>query len=565
MSLSIGNFIGAGGYGSVYHARWGTRKVAIKLFSVTKDEAHQAADIQREIKLLEKLRDRYIIQFYGTTYHQNNLVLVMDFAEGGSLQRAIEKRRLDWPAKIRIAQEITRGLAYIHHENILHRDLKSGNVLLSRHMEVKLCDFGLATVKVQSASKSSGDSLKGTLRWMAPELFAKRPKYSTKSDIFALGMVMWEMAADCTKPFKEHGDNAMIALLISRGEREDLPDDTPDDYRRTVEQCWESDPAMRPEASDMLKDDEESDDDSPGSLGEGPTVSISMEFSDVHTISTSDGVAAQIEDSENNPKGIEDDEGVDDLVDHYFQPADNVSILLDKAKEGDIMAQSRLGEMYERGVGVERNDSEAFKWYLEAAKQGDVASQHKTGVYYSSGRGTDKNPMEAVSWFQKAANQGYSPSQFDLGARYETGAGIEKNQSEALAWYTKAAEHGNTDAQLYLGGLFATGQGVERDMTKAVHWYREAASRGDESAQQQLAMMYSEGKDVDQNYEEARHWLLKLAENGNAVAQFNLGSMYEQGKGTDVDIQQAIEWYTKAVENGHRRAQRRVDILKKRL
>ncbi|KAG0233964.1 hypothetical protein BGW41_001262, partial [Actinomortierella wolfii] len=565
--LSIGKFIGAGGYGSVYHARLGTRKVAIKEFSVTEDEAHQA-NIRQEIDLLEKLRDRYIIQFYGTTYHENKLVLVMDFAEGGSLQRAIERRQLDWPNKIRIAQEIIQGLAFIHHQNILHRDLKSGNVLLTRHMEVRLCDFGLATVKVQSASKSSGDSLKGTLRWMAPELFAKRPKYSTKSDIFALGMVMWEMAANCTKPFKEHGDNAMIALLISRGEREDLPDDTPDDYRRTVERCWESDPAKRPEASDLLKDDEESGDDDSGFQGEGPTVSISMEFSDVHTMSVSGGSVEETQGSKDSLKDVEGSEDIEDLMDLYSlsleQPPDDVSILMNSAKEGDSSAQMKLAEMFENGTGVDQSDEEAFKWYLEAARQGHAPAQHKTGNNYLRGRGTDKNPSEALLWFQKGASQGHSASQLSLGAMYDSGKEVEQNYSEAMKWYLEAAAQGNSDAQFRIGGMYEAGRGVESDMATALDWYRKAAMQDDAAAQFQVALMYDSGWGADQNFTEALGWYRKAATLGDATSQASLGEMYENGRGVVKNIPEAINWYKMAAAQGDRSAQRRLWRLEKR-
>ncbi|KAF9966885.1 hypothetical protein BGZ73_000812, partial [Actinomortierella ambigua] len=255
-SLIIGSLIGAGAYGHVYNARWGKRRVAIKKFKVSKTEVGQEVSIQKEVQLLERLRDRYIIQFYGTTYHDGMLILVMDYADGGSLQWAIKKNILDWPAKIRIAQEIVRGLDYIHQENVLHRDLKSGNVLLTKGMEVKLCDFGMATVKVTSASRSSG-SLKGTFRWMAPELLTSNPKYSTKSDIYALGMVMWEMAADCTIPFKNQVDNFVVMSLVRRGERENLPSHTPPDYRAWVERCWDPIPANRPEAGDMIVEEDE--------------------------------------------------------------------------------------------------------------------------------------------------------------------------------------------------------------------------------------------------------------------------------------------------------------------
>lgn len=131
------------------------------------------------------------------------LVLVMEYAQGGSLKSAIDKGRLggNWLVKTRIAREVARCLEYIHHQKVLHHDLKSAKVLLTEHMQAKPCDFGQAMVRAESTLKSSsigGDDLKGALRWRTPELFGRRPRYSTKSDMFALGMIMWEIAAQHT-------------------------------------------------------------------------------------------------------------------------------------------------------------------------------------------------------------------------------------------------------------------------------------------------------------------------------------------------------------------------------
>ncbi|KAF9157995.1 hypothetical protein DFQ26_008096 [Actinomortierella ambigua] len=246
-----GTLLGLGGYGNVYRAEWGGRVVAAKRLHVTAAEAAKNSSIQREIQLLEKLQSKHIIQFYGTIHHEDRLVIMMEFAEGGCLNHAINDRLLDWPNKIRIAEEIARGLAYIHQMGVIHRDLKSMNVLLSRQKEAKLCDFGMATVKSQSAPTSI--ALPGTIRWMAPELFNPPRIYSTKSDMYALGMVMWEMAANYTIPFRLQADSEAVFWLVFKGEREELPDDTPSGYRRWIEQCWYQEPERRPEASALIE------------------------------------------------------------------------------------------------------------------------------------------------------------------------------------------------------------------------------------------------------------------------------------------------------------------------
>ncbi|KAF9969104.1 hypothetical protein BGZ73_008695 [Actinomortierella ambigua] len=108
-------------------------------------------DIENEVRLLKRLHYRYIIQFYDVVRQHGKVLLVTDFAEFGSLKQVIDKDRLLTGAdKERISREISKGLSYIHDLGVLHRDLKSANVLLTKHMEVRLCDFGLADSKVPS-------------------------------------------------------------------------------------------------------------------------------------------------------------------------------------------------------------------------------------------------------------------------------------------------------------------------------------------------------------------------------------------------------------------------------
>ncbi|KAG0223875.1 hypothetical protein BGW42_005499 [Actinomortierella wolfii] len=232
----IKGIIGRGGYGDVYRGRWGTRQVAIKKFHFHHPEY---AEIVQEFKILEALRHRNIIQIYGITDIRGRTALVMDFAEGGSLKSAINLHKLDWSSKIRIAQEIVRGLAYIHEEGILHCDLKSANVLLTKQLEAKLADFHLATHALTTGSRSLSKGVQGTIRWLAPEDLVAKPKYST--NLMCMPLVVIE--------------------FVKNGIREDIPDDTPLEYRRLIKECWEHDPSSRPEAADMITYDDDYDDE----------------------------------------------------------------------------------------------------------------------------------------------------------------------------------------------------------------------------------------------------------------------------------------------------------------
>ncbi|KAF9977544.1 hypothetical protein BGZ73_005673 [Actinomortierella ambigua] len=540
-SLFVGPRIGSGSYGSVYQAHWQGRSVAIKKFFVAQAGASAVCPIKQEIDLLESLRDKHIIQFYGQTEHEGQLVLVMEYADGGTLAGAIKNGLLkhDWPNKTRIAQEIARGLAYIHYKKILHRDLKSVNVLLTQQREVKLCDFGLATVKSRSISMSTS-STKGTPRWMAPELLTTKPKYSTKSDMFAFGVVMWEMAADCTRPFQEQVNVKDVMTHVAKGKREKLPSDTPAEYRKWVERCWDQDPAKRPEANEMtvMTLGEPTHDDEVVDGAEG-----SKDDSNVFL----DAYSRSIQYSR-----VESSEKAGDV---HGQSADGPKALLARANGGDLEALLQLAVKYEKGNGVEQNDAKAFEWYRRGADMGSIEAQYKVGICYKNGRGTPENQATAVQWLQQAAEGGHAVAQATLGSMYEDGHGVKQDYDQAAMWYRKSADQGHATAQCNLGMMYQSGRGVQQDYGQAAEWYRKSADQGDATAQCKLGVLYQNGAGVKKNDEQAAMWYHKSADQGDATAQNRLGCMYKNGSGVEKSVAYALEWFRKSADQGYRVAQ----------
>ncbi|KAG0244417.1 hypothetical protein BGW41_007709 [Actinomortierella wolfii] len=249
-----------GSYGTIHISFWNNQWIAVK--KLYQAEEHDL--IHREIKLNSYLCHRNIIQFLGAGVIDDTPVMIMELAENGSLQEVIQLKNStgesqDWDIKIRIANEITSALAYLHSLGIIHRDVKSANVLLTKHLETKLCDFGHAMfTSVPDSLDDKGSfggttkALVGTIRWIAPELLGTTPEYSFKSDIFALGMVMWEMAANCTIPYHDIPDNPCVVKYVLSGGRETIPSDTPHEYRQCIKRCWDQDPSNRPYAIEMV-------------------------------------------------------------------------------------------------------------------------------------------------------------------------------------------------------------------------------------------------------------------------------------------------------------------------
>ncbi|KAG0256985.1 hypothetical protein DFQ27_005374, partial [Actinomortierella ambigua] len=582
----------SGGFGSVYQAhREGQPCAAKECFASFADLPNAA--VKKEIAILQQLRHRYIIQYFESIEHEGRTYILMDLAEKGSLAGAIARREVtDWPTKTRLAHEIARGLEYIHCRGIIHRDLKTANVLLTRFMEVKLCDFGLAKVKTISASSSvaaSTGGFKGTLRWAAPETLDVRPKYSKKSDVYALGMVMWAMAADCPEPFDDQQDNMVVAMLIRSGEREEIPGDTPTDYRSWIEQCWQQDPEQRPKARDVVLEDNVMMGPNYDAMGSILSLDASIYDSISNRLAACglEGALDKltiVDGLEGNPDNNDSDihkrlhpDGGDEVINYLRKiaskgnadaqlvlgwmcdhgltvagsPEDAPLWYRKAAQQGHSTAQLRLGRMYENHGGsmdASSSDIEAAKWYRMAAERGEAQAQLRLGAFHVHGRGVAQNVADAVQWFRQAAGQGVAEAQFNLGLMYSRGQGVEQSDVDGAAWMRLAAEQDMAEAQFGLGSMYTDGRGVEQSDEMAAMWYRRAAEEGHAIAQLHLGLMYEQGRGVEESDTEAVAWLRKSAEQDNSDAQVQLGDMYNRGRGLDMSHAEAVRWYHRSAE-----------------
>jgi TPR repeat protein len=198
----------------------------------------------------------------------------------------------------------------------------------------------------------------------------------------------------------------------------------------------------------------------------------------------------------------------------------------------------------------------SMQWHRQAADQGNAVAQTYVGFLFEKGLGIAADPAEASSWYRKAASQGHAPAQKNLGNLYEQGSGAPQDYAEALSWYRKAAEQGNAGAQTNIGYLYEKGLGVPQNYAEALSWYRKAAEQGETTAQSNIGVFYDRGYGVAQDYAEALRWYRKAAEQGNVEAQYNLALLYAEGHGVQRDLTQARQWMQKAAEAGDAEAKK---------
>jgi hypothetical protein len=161
-----------------------------------------------------------------------------------------------------------------------------------------------------------------------------------------------------------------------------------------------------------------------------------------------------------------------------------VEELTAKAEAGDADSEYRLGLCYYNGEGVDKDFSEAVKWYRKAAEQNYAKAQNDLGYCYGKGQGVTKDEVEAVKWYRKAAKQNLAAAQCNLAVCYYNGRGMPKDHVTARQWFREAAEQNYANAQYMLGLCYAKGQGVAKDFVESYKWMLLAAGQGNKDAKE---------------------------------------------------------------------------------
>ena len=256
--LTFGRKLGEGGFGVVHQGTWKEyTEVAIKQLFSNNLSNEASEEFDTETQTMAKLRHKNIVQFIGYCVSPEYCI-VMEYMQGGSLFNVLRsKQPLDWTIRARIAIDMASGLAFLHQENILHRDIKSLNVLLDENGRAKLTDFGLSRVKAETKSiatatktNTNQDSV-GTIQWMSPELFKRKAVYTQKSDVYSFGVTLWELASRKI-PFADAANQVLIQGWVQDGDREDIPTDCPPKIASLIQACWDASPDKRPNAGSIL-------------------------------------------------------------------------------------------------------------------------------------------------------------------------------------------------------------------------------------------------------------------------------------------------------------------------
>jgi len=248
--IAVTQLLGHGGYGDVYQGSWHGTTVAIKQLYLKTLPEHLVNDFTHETKVMAQCAFPQIVRLFGVCMETGHYSIVMEYMPKGSIYKVLQNQNeeLSWSQRYEISIDIARGLSFLHSQRILHRDLKSLNILLDENYKAKISDFGLAKIKLESASTNSKTKT-GTVRWRAPESFKRGFNPSFSTDIYSYGVVLWEIAAR-KLPYAEEPEEINVRGWIIEGEKETIPTNCPTEYSQIIQKTWGL-PETRPTANEI--------------------------------------------------------------------------------------------------------------------------------------------------------------------------------------------------------------------------------------------------------------------------------------------------------------------------
>ncbi|KAI9124390.1 hypothetical protein K1719_004312 [Acacia pycnantha] len=240
--------IGTGSFGTVLRADWRGSDVAVKILKVQGFDAERYEEFRKEVSLMKRLRHPNIVLFMGAVFEQPNLSIVTEYLSRGSLFELLRmpdaRLVLSGKRRLSMAYDVASGMNYLHQMRppIVHRDLKSPNLLVDDTYTVKVCDFGLSRTKANTFLSSK--TAAGTPEWMAPEVIRGEPS-NEKCDIFSFGVILWELVT-LRQPWRNLNPSQVVAAVGFMDKRLEIASYVNPEVVALIQLCWAVEPSSRP-------------------------------------------------------------------------------------------------------------------------------------------------------------------------------------------------------------------------------------------------------------------------------------------------------------------------------
>eukprot|EP00164_Ancoracysta_twista_P003560 GFYU01004753.1.p1 GENE.GFYU01004753.1~~GFYU01004753.1.p1 ORF type:complete len:479 (-),score=88.74 GFYU01004753.1:51-1487(-) len=244
--LVFGKTIGEGSFGTVRLAKWRHSDVAVKsIKNMERAKKSVIDDFKTELEILSQLRHPNIVLLLGACVKPPSFLMITEYVPGGNLFELLHQRgeKLSNRDFIKIAKGIARGVNYLHLRSppLIHRDLKSLNILLDEAKNPKIADFGLSRTRALETQMTTNI---GTPLWMAPEVI-RNEKYDEKVDVYSYGVVLWEMLTNKI-PYTDKESVQVAVAVAYQGLRPKIPSSCNPKLKKLLEDCWNDDCSKRP-------------------------------------------------------------------------------------------------------------------------------------------------------------------------------------------------------------------------------------------------------------------------------------------------------------------------------
>ncbi|KAA3457578.1 dual specificity protein kinase shkA-like isoform X1 [Gossypium australe] len=285
--LKIEHKIASGSYGDLYRGTYYSQEVAIKVLKPERVTGELLREFSQEVFIM-----RFVEVLVHANYFEGNQLLLLisilnvvsepgswitssvpglpesfdtldqeaetycdicalsEFMARGSLYDYLHQQRgvFKLPSLLKVALDVSKGMNYLHQNNIIHRDLKTANLLMDENQVVKVADFGVARVQAQSGVMTAET---GTYRWMAPEVIEHKP-YDHKADVFSFGIALWELLTG-EIPYSLLTPLQAAVGVVQKSLRPTIPKNTHPRLGELLERCWQQDPTQRPNFSEIIE------------------------------------------------------------------------------------------------------------------------------------------------------------------------------------------------------------------------------------------------------------------------------------------------------------------------